>query len=95
MVVIGVAGLNSTGNINEHLDMIIGKELPSVEKLLQADRDLHQLLIAERSMIFSEVGSDQFKNFESMYEENLQQALDRWGKFVTLAGNDISSYNFV
>jgi len=91
MVVIGVAGLNSTGNINEHLDMIIGKELPSVEKLLQADRDLHQLLIAERSMIFSEVGSDQFKNFESMYEENLQQALDRWGKFVTLAGNDISA----
>jgi len=90
MAIIGIVGLRSTDSINHHLDGIVQTELPSIEKLLQSDRDLHQLLVAERSMIFSEVGGDSFASFSEMYEENLGQSADRWEQFVSLAGENLS-----
>ena len=43
VVVVGAAGFYSTGNINKNLINISTGDLPSVNYLLQADRDLFQL----------------------------------------------------
>ena len=50
---IGYMGYNSVSSINLLLDDIFVVRLPSTDYLLQADRDLQQLLVAERSMIFT------------------------------------------
>ena len=91
MIIVGVVGLRGASSINENLDSIVDKELPSIEKLLQADRDLYQLLVAERSMIFSDVKSPIFEQLVKDYEENLAQSGDRWDQFAALAGDYLTA----
>ena len=87
MAVIGFAGYQSTAKINHNLNTIFAVNLPSINYLLQADRDLQQLLVAERSMIFANTKSDAFKDFIKEYEENLKQSQERWAKYKALAAS--------
>ena len=84
MGIIGLTGFSSVKNINSKLEDIFDVRLPSIDYLIQADRDLQQLLVAERSMIFSNAKSDVFKAFVEEYEENLKQSDERWGKYKAL-----------
>jgi len=88
VVAVSVAGFYSTRSINEKLVDISTSDLPSVNYLLQADRDLYQLLTAERSMIFSNVNSEMFEQLFADYEENLLQSKQRFVKFKELAGTN-------
>ncbi|MCG8553636.1 MAG: methyl-accepting chemotaxis protein [Desulfobacterales bacterium] len=85
MAGIGFCGLYSVNQIKQRLEGIFSKRLPSIDYLLQADRDLQQLLAAERSMIFANPKSDLFKNLVDDYEANLAQATERWEKYKVLA----------
>ena len=59
--VIGWNGYRSVRKIDGHLEDISSVRLSSIDYLLQADRDLQQLLVAERSMIFANTKSDVFQ----------------------------------
>lgn len=59
--------------------------MPAMNYLLQADRDLYQAQVAERSMIFVGVQSDTFKAMTAQHKENIQQARERMGKFTKIA----------
>jgi methyl-accepting chemotaxis protein len=59
--------------------------LPSIDYLIEADRDLQQLLVAERSMIFSDTDSEIFKQLVQEYETKLKQSEERWEKYKALA----------
>ena len=85
VVMVGAAGFFSTRSINNTLVDISTGDLPSVDFLLQADRDLYQLLTAERSMIFTNVKSELFDQLMADYEENLQQSRERFEGFKALA----------
>ncbi|MGE5838456.1 MAG: methyl-accepting chemotaxis protein, partial [Deltaproteobacteria bacterium] len=50
----------------------------------EADRDLQQLLVAERSMIFSDTDSEVFKQLVQEYETKLKQSEERWEKYKAL-----------
>ena len=84
MGIIGITGYQSTNKINAELNNIFGSRLPSIDYLIEADRDLQQLLVAERSMIFANTESEEFKQFIKDYEENLKQSDERWQKYKTL-----------
>ena len=58
---VGGMGYWSSGRIYNSVDNIYKIVLPSIDYLVQADRDLQQLLVAERSMIFANTDSDIFK----------------------------------
>jgi methyl-accepting chemotaxis protein len=88
VIVVGAAGFMSTRSINRTLIDISTGDLPSVNYLLQADRDLYQLLTAERSMIFTDVKSELFEKLKADYEENLQQSSERFEKFKALADDN-------
>ncbi len=85
MGAIGITGYWSVSTINEQLDDIFSIRLPSMDYLIEADRDLQQLLVAERSMIFTNPGSALFENLRSEYEENMNQSKERWEKYKVLA----------
>ncbi|KPK01107.1 MAG: chemotaxis protein, partial [Nitrospira bacterium SG8_35_4] len=85
MAVIGISGYSSTKNVNNNLNEISSIRLPSLDYLLQADRDLQQLLVAERSIIFANATSDTFRDFINEYEENLEQSQQSWEKFKAIA----------
>jgi methyl-accepting chemotaxis protein len=84
MAVIGIVGFISTRNINTNLVGIFSRDIPSLDYLIQTDRDLQQLLVAERSMIFANAASEEFQGLVADYEQNLAQAADRWGKFKAI-----------
>lgn len=56
--------------------------LPEINYLLQADRDLYQAQIAERSILFLPDGDRQIAEYKAQYEENIAQAKDRFQKFL-------------
>lgn len=85
MGVIGYAGYRSSRNIGLNLDEIFRVRLFGLDYLIEADRDLQQLLVAERSMIFSDVESDQFNVFLRNYNENLNQSEARFNSYKALA----------
>lgn len=85
MVVVGLNGFISVKRVQSNLEDIFAIRLPSIEYLIETDRDLQQLLVAERSMIFADVSSDTFKELLNEYEMNLKQANERWGKYKAIA----------
>jgi len=80
----GFFGYNSARHIQGGLDRTMTVALPSLGFLIEADRDLQQLLVAERSMIFTSPQSSEFQALVDDYEQNLQQARERMDKFSTL-----------
>jgi methyl-accepting chemotaxis protein len=81
---VGLTGYRSIFNIEKNLRAIFSVRLPSTDLLLQIDRDLQQMLVAERSMIFCNAKSDLFKQLLNDYEQNQKQAKERWEKYKAL-----------
>ncbi len=78
---VGVLGLNTQ---DSNLKKIADEYLPSIDILLQADRDLYQAQVAERSFIFVEAQSNEFKALVGQHNENIEQVEQRLGKFSQL-----------
>jgi methyl-accepting chemotaxis protein len=88
MVVIGIDAYISLKNIRQSLDDIFLVRMPSIDFLIEADRDLQQLLVAERSLALVAGNQEQYGNFINDYKENFQQSKERWDKYVALADGD-------
>jgi methyl-accepting chemotaxis protein len=85
MVIVSLFGYRSTSNIQRNLDEIFTGRLPSLDYLIETDRDLQQLLVAERSMIFCDTESEVFKQLVQEYDAKLKQSEERWEKYKALA----------
>jgi len=84
MGIIGFTGYSSTKEVNRNLNEIFNVRLPSINHLLQIDRDVQQMIVAERSMIFANAGSDTFREFVTEYREKLEQSAKRWEEYKGL-----------
>jgi len=67
--------------------------LPEINYLLQADRDLYQAQIAERTILFLPDGDKHISQYKDQYLENIGQAKDRVAKFFQSA-NESSLKNY-
>lgn len=85
IVLIGFNSLRSMKNIQHKVDEIFNVRLPSIDLIIEADRDLQQLLVAERSLIFAEKGSADYQNLLQDYKDNLLQSEERFEKFRALS----------
>jgi len=70
--------------IERNLNALFSVSLPSIDLLIEADRDLQQLLVAERSMISADRESSVFATLKEDYEKNLNQVNERFEKFQKL-----------
>jgi len=68
-------GYSTNKQLGRNSETIAVVNLPEIQLLIQADRDLYQALVAERAM--SQVSADQYAALEQEREENAQQAHDR------------------
>jgi len=84
VVVVSLGGLQSNRQIQAALDDVYGVHLPALDYLIEADRDLQQLLVAERSLDLVEPGSKQAATFHEEATANRGQAWTRWGKYKAL-----------
>ena len=89
MIISGV-GLFNVSSINNSVKSLGEEHLPSVDLLLQIDRDMQQAVVAQRTMIFSNVGTQTFDNLKKDNEENIKQAVDRWEQYKMLGHDGVS-----
>ena len=82
--VLGYLGIFLSRNIYRNLEEIHTVRLPALDYILEIDRDLQQLLVAERSMIFAKTDSEVFRKLLEDYETNLRQSEERWEKYRAL-----------
>ena len=88
MMIIGLTGYLGVNDIRDDLNTIFDVRMPTIDYLIEADRDLQQLLVAERSLIFTNANSEKFQSLVKDYEQNLEQAAQRWDKYKALAASD-------
>ena len=74
-------GVQLSNRLGEDVTRLADEFLPELDNLLQADRDLYQALVAERSMIFVDTNSDGYKKLTALHDENIGQARERIMKF--------------
>ncbi|MCP4116697.1 MAG: hypothetical protein GY737_15055 [Desulfobacteraceae bacterium] len=87
MAMIGIIGFKSITSIQQNLQEFFSVKLPCVASLIEADRDLHKLLVAERSMIFANSRSDVFKVLLNDYETSLKNSEEHLNKYKQLITN--------
>lgn len=83
-IAMGGAAYYSSSVLNTQLKGVFNVDFKGATYLLEADRDLHQALIAERSMCFAALGTKAFAAQMKDYADNIGQADTRINKFYTL-----------
>lgn len=84
MAFIAAMAMSILSDITQLSTRVSENNLPATEYLLEADRDLHQSLIAERMLVLSAPGQVNASDMRNTINENLQQAKERVAKYAKL-----------
>lgn len=89
LVLIGIAAVSAVNfkSVASSVDEIASEHLPGLNFLLQADRDLHQAQVAERTLLSVEPGSSRQQQLIDTHYENLKQAEQRVNRFLSLTSS--------
>lgn len=88
LIAISVVGVTRLAALNERVDEISQRFLQAQNSLLNADRDLQQALVAERSVLSVDADSDFFRQFSEDHRENLDQAYERMRDYGELMADE-------
>jgi methyl-accepting chemotaxis protein len=83
LVTMGVLGMRGIAQVAESSTTLTNRHLPAISLLLNADRDLYQAFVAERSLL-GEGASAHVAGLKAAHAENLQQAYDRVHRFADM-----------
>lgn len=81
ILTMALTGVRNLEKVVSGVDVLSKKRLPEINFLLQADRDLYQAQVAERSLLVLDPGSSLFTTMLEQHSENIQQAHDRIRKY--------------
>ena len=82
---LGGAAVGSSLVLRRSAAALYAREMPALDALVQADRDLQQALVAERTLLIAQPNSALFKQQLDAHAENLQQSTERWQRYRALA----------
>lgn len=74
---VGLYSVHSSGLLAKDAKTIAKVNLPEIQLLIQADRDMYQALTAERALLSPNLTSQQVTTFLKEHGDNLKQAHDR------------------
>lgn len=89
LTILGGIGLRNMSVIHNNAENVAKIHLPSIDLLLQIDRDMQQALVAQRTMIFADASSEMFSDLKNECQENIQQTYERWDKFKGVLAEEI------
>ncbi len=87
---VGIIGYDQMHSIYNKLDENSSVYFPSIDLLLQVDRDMQQAMVAERTMFFTPPDNPEYDKLKEERDENIQQTEDRWDLYKKLltTGNE-------
>ena len=83
LVLMGLVGMRGIDRAADSSQLLAKRYLPAISLLLNADRDLYQAFVAERSLLDSDAG-DHTQALKASHAENLKQAYDRVQKYAAM-----------
>ncbi|MEK1942475.1 MAG: methyl-accepting chemotaxis protein, partial [Pseudomonas sp.] len=86
LVLMGVLGVRGITQVADSSSKLTNRYLPAISLLLNADRDLYQAFVAERSLL-DEAAGPHIDGLKKSHAENLQQAYDRVHKYAAMDPN--------
>ncbi len=95
VLLLGLSSYRSIRNIDHDLEDIFSVRMVANNLLLEIDRDLQQMLVAERSMIFSNAKSEKFKKLVDDYNTNSIQVGERWSKYKNIQGLSVEEKGII
>lgn len=87
MILIAVISYQGLSRIEKNIEDIFLVRLPAVDFLLEADRDLHQALVAERTLLVIESESIHRKELVEAFMVNKEQTKQRFEKYADLVSS--------
>jgi methyl-accepting chemotaxis protein len=84
-VAVGATAVVSAQILRHSAAEMYTREMPALDSLVEADRDLQQLLVAERTLMVTQPGSPVFDKMLAAHAENLGQSDQRWKRYRALA----------
>ncbi|MFA7419012.1 MAG: methyl-accepting chemotaxis protein [Melioribacteraceae bacterium] len=91
LVMIGGIGLWEMSKIHSNVELMSKTHLPSVDLLIQIDRDMQQAVVAQRTMIFTATLSDNFEKLKKENDDNIKQAIERWDQFKAVVDSRVDA----
>jgi len=83
LVLMGAVGMRGIERVTGSSEVLATRHLPAIGLLLNADRDLYQAFVAERSLLGSDADSH-VQALKASHAENLKQAYDRVQKYAAM-----------
>ena len=90
LVVLAMAGtgVSNIGNVKEVVHKVSEVSLPGITNLLEAKNELYKAVVSERSVLFTDVESDNYKQLIEQHRQGIANAEDRLKKAsMLLSGN--------
>lgn len=92
LIFIGLFSVNTTRHLVSGTEQIANTYLPSVNRILNGDRDLYQALVAQMSYVDAKINNEGGSRFLSAFDVNVEQAREHFEKTVQqLEGTEVSS----
>ena len=88
MIMLSYDSIKLVDKLSVEGETITKEYIPSINFLLQADRDAYQAQVAERSMLFLKPGAPDYLEMKKQHNENLLQVLERVTKFAAITKLD-------
>lgn len=85
---IAFVGYNSLQSLRNNLYSVFKNRLPSIDNLVQADRDFQQALVAERTLLVEGLDAEVKKTLAKDYVKNRKQVEERFAVYKELASTE-------
>lgn len=88
-IIICVVSFNSLSVVNSNLEKVFQNRLPSIDNIVQADRDFQQALVAERTLLIDGIDQKEIKAQIGDYTKNRDQVIGRFKKYAELSESEV------
>jgi methyl-accepting chemotaxis protein len=86
--VVGVAGITGLSVITSAFHVVATESLPSVSRLIQADRDMQRAVVAERTLMFVKPGSPAAQEQMRVHTQSLADVAEHWKAYTAFPAPD-------
>jgi methyl-accepting chemotaxis protein len=88
LLILALVSARQISNLSHAAFELGDQYVPGLNYLLQADRDMQQALVAERSLIFLDTKSEKFHAMSQSHKDNINQTHERVSKFFEIVKDE-------
>jgi methyl-accepting chemotaxis protein len=88
LAAMGYFAVRTTSTVHQAMETVHNVRLPIITNLLEADRDLYQAQVAERTLVLGRESGERASKLKDDIDSNRKQAADRFKKAADLASSD-------